>query len=152
MTTKAFFTVADKHKAFWLGVSIFLAMSGWILITLFEMNGTVNSIKTDADNRAIMQKNMSDKVDKNYEILQGKADERENRADHFYIKGEVVKINDKLDQITGKNRTTLMSKIDTVKEKTILLVVKLDTVKRLLETKLTGIPYKEINNLVINSK
>ena len=152
MATKNFFTSADKRKAFWIGISVFITMTGWILNTMYIMNGTVNAIRADANNRVILQMQIANKVDKNYEILQGKADERENRADHFYIKGEVVKINDKLDQITGKNRTTLMLKIDTVKEKTILLVVKLDTVKRLLETKLTGIPYKELNQYVINSK
>lgn len=154
MTTKNFFTLADGHKAFWVGISVSIAVFGWMLTTIYSMNGTVNTIKTDGDNRGVIQKEISEKVDANYIILQSKANEKENKTDHEILKAGLKELAEYVYSLDKKSNKLIgaIPLIDTTR----LLVeensVKLDTMKRLLITVISGMPYKELNQYVINSK
>jgi hypothetical protein len=145
---------------------IIVSLVGWVLFTVYTMNGTVNTIKTNADHSDEYQRKMGAQVEENYTILQSKADEKENRIAHEsliesnkYIIGQVVTLEKKIDRNYDQRiRYGVVPKVDSVRYILQANSSKLDTIqnytteiKEILTTNTAyPIPYKEMNTYVEN--
>jgi len=131
---------------------IIVSIVGWALVTLYNMNGTVNSINVNVSN-------VKETVDRNYVILQGKADEKENKAAHDFLINQVGTLEKKIDRNYDRRiRYGVVPKVDSVKYMLMANSNKLDTIKSytaeikeiLTVNQVHGVPYKEINTYVEN--
>ena len=153
MTTRKPFIKEDVLlKIVGYSALIIVSIVGWALVTLYNMNGTVNSINVNVSN-------VKETVDRNYVILQGKADEKENKAAHDFLINQVGVLEKKIDRNYDKRiRYGVVPKVDSVKYILMANSGKLDTIKSytaeikeiLTVNQVHGIPYKEINTYVEN--
>lgn len=147
----SFFTPSDTKKIIWTFVSIFVAVGGWILITLFNLNASIAIIKSDGDNRLRLQEKMWSKIEENNKLLATKADENENQKAHLALMEQLIQLGAKVDRSGYRTRTSLVPRVDTLRKDILLTSVKLDTLKKILTKESGEVPYKTRNDLVMNT-
>lgn len=87
-------------KIIWMGIPMVIGFLSWLTIMSFETRTSLGDIKARSEERGKLEEKMWQKVEENNIILQTKAGEKENSAQHQSIMTEIynlkVEINNRL--------------------------------------------------------
>lgn len=87
------------NKIFWFSLPIIIGFFSWITVMIYGINTEVQVQKKEASERKDLQEKIYDRVEKNYTILESKADEIENKKAHEQLNNKLYIIEKKVDKI-----------------------------------------------------
>lgn len=93
-----------KSKVHWFAIPLLASILGWLMISQYNVNGTLSKLVEQGDQRGQVQERMWNMVVDNNKMLISKADQQQNELDHGRIMVKLDKMDAELTKFTGKSR------------------------------------------------